>query len=391
MRIKQLDIPLLKILYLAAAGIVMAQVLSAGSVASLLFMAAMALTLVLWLVGAVKKLSQADLLLIVLLIIALANVLVRTVVARENPSFDYFKKYLMFACTLMYFASMCKIRFDRGTELFMRRMNTLLVLFLIAMYFLRNRAVHVMNGIDTDYLNFCFSNPNITGLFTGCIAMMELFSTGKAKKLSGKLFHGALFCIMTWFVYETRSRNSLIAVLLLVALYCWYGVRKERQFQISRLVCAAAAVVPLPFALVYLFIVNSSTFRRIFSFMVSEGKDLTSRYSMWIGAMQKFLSSPVLGVYDQVSSLQMHNSHVDTMTTYGLIVMLLLCVYLYLLMAQTGSRPVKKSQKLYLLGFMAAIFTGIGETAIYFGGLGIYVFVGAFLLLANQQYPEETQ
>ena len=390
MRIKQLGIPLQKILYLAAVGIVMAQVLSLGSVASLLFLAAMALTLVQWLVGAVERLSQVDLLLIVLLILALAHVLVRTVAAGVSPSFDYFKKYLMFACTLVYFASMGKLRCDRETEQFMRRGNTVLALFLIVMYFLRNRAVHMMNGVDTNYLTFCFSNPNITGLFITCIAMMEFFSMGKAEKLGGKLFHGARFAVMTWFVYETRSRNSLLAVILLVVLYCWYGLRKNRNFRIGKLVCAAVAIVPLPFALIYLAVVNNSVIRRLFSFMISEGKDLSSRYSMWIGALEKFMSSPILGAYDQVSSLQMHNSHLDTMTSYGLLVMLLLCVYLYLLMAQPGSRPVNQSQKLYLLGFMAAILTGIGETAIFFGGLGIYLFVGNFLLLANQQYPEET-
>jgi hypothetical protein len=42
-----------------------------------------------------------------------------------------------------------------------------------------------------------------------------------------------------------------------------------------------------------------------------------------------------------------------------------------------------------MLAFCCAILLGIGEAAVFAGGMGIYIFVGTFLLLANMEDEEQ--
>jgi ATP-dependent Lon protease len=86
---------------------------------------------------------------------------------------------------------------------------------------------------------------------------------------------------------------------------------------------------------------------------------------------------------------QMHNSHLDIAASYGIPVLILVCVLLTCYMHHRGRSYTQKSSYIYMLAFCCAILLGIGEAAVFAGGMGIYIFVGTFLLLANMEDEEQ--
>jgi hypothetical protein len=58
-------------------------------------------------------------------------------------------------------------------------------------------------------------------------------------------------------------------------------------------------------------------------------------------------------------------------------------------MHHRGRSYKQKSSYIYMLAFCCAILLGIGEAAVFAGGMGIYIFVGTFLLLANMEDEEQ--
>ena len=98
--------------------------------------------------------------------------------------------------------------------------------------------------------------------------------------------------------------------------------------------------------------------------------------------------SPVLGAYFGVSDgsgmSQMHNSHLDIAASYGIPVLAVVCILLRNYVYQGGRVYENKQDYIYILGFACAIILGIGEAALFSGGLGLHVFVGAFLMLSSR-------
>ena len=79
----------------------------------------------------------------------------------------------------------------------------------------------------------------------------------------------------------------------------------------------------------------------------------------------------------------MHNTHLEIAASYGVIVMILVCILLAVYIYRRGHVCQNKQGMSYILGFCGAILVGLGEAALFSGGLGIYIFVGAYLLMGN--------
>lgn len=152
-----------------------------------------------------------------------------------------------------------------------------------------------------------------------------------------------------------------------------------------------AAVWPLLFAGAYILFLQLPGVIRLFSFLESAGKDLTSRMEIWLRALRLWLSSPIFGAYAQASgglgSSQFHNTHLDILVSYGPIVLCIVCFALYSLIYMSGKRQ-SRQQFLFTIGFTCEIILGVGEAAIFSGGLGVYLYAGTFLLLRNLCQPE---
>lgn len=106
-----------------------------------------------------------------------------------------------------------------------------------------------------------------------------------------------------------------------------------------------------------------------------------------MSALNHVAQSPIIGAYSQISggtgTGHMHNTHLDMVASYGIPVMVLMCVLLQKYLHQDGKIYTNKNDFIYILGFACSIMLGIGEAALFSGGIGIYVFIGAFLMMTN--------
>ena len=191
---------------------------------------------------------------------------------------------------------------------------------------------------------------------------------------------------------ETYARNCLLVLVLYTVVTSWMTLRGWKDMRVSRGWAGLFACFPALFVAGYMALIPSRWIQNLLSFLVGEGKDLDSRVSIWGPALERLWNSPLTGAYYEIShgtgSSQMHNSHLDIATSYGILPLVLVCVLLARYLHQNGRVYTEKNKYSNVLGFACAIMLGLGEAAIFSGGLGIYILVGTFLLLANQEKPE---
>lgn len=192
------------------------------------------------------------------------------------------------------------------------------------------------------------------------------------------------------FLWKTRARNALLAVMVFLALVCMTFFRKTDYIKPRKLFGWLISLWPLIFAIVYLLLIKIPAVVKLFSFMESSGKNLSSRTEIWTRAIQLWKYSPIFGAYGQGSngtgSSQFHNSHIDILVSYGPIVLCIVCLILFSLV-YVGGKHQSKWQHLLTLGFACEIFLGTGEAAIFSGGLAVYLYAGTFLLLRTRNQP----
>lgn len=393
MPLAQMDAILIRMLYLCAAGIVALTVLGVGSAASALFYLTFILVVLLWLAGALRRVVWTDAILILTVGISLGHVIVNAGIEDTAVSFGYFKKYMMFISTLVYFQAACKLRVDKATAGFVLTVNSLLAVLFVGIYALNSPLLYMIRGRISNYLTFGFTNPNLTALFLTCVFTGELLQFFQSKSFLRKLWHLVLAGAMFSFVVETESRNCLMTLALEISLSSVLCLTRH-GFRLPKWFSFLVAVWPILFVGAYLFVMESPQIQQMFTFMVSEGKDLDARMSVWAPAVQYYRASPILGAYSQISRgtgmSQMHNSHLDILASYGTSVLVLVCYLLYRMVGGRYAGDLKK-ETLPRICFCCTIIMGMGEAALFSGGLGIYLFAGMFLLLCDreQEGPSE--
>ncbi|MGM9670811.1 MAG: O-antigen ligase family protein [Oscillospiraceae bacterium] len=382
MRLERIKLNFLRLDYLFGAAIVICQLFALPSLTSVFFYGTFLITLLVWICTSLEKVDTIDIFMLITVSLALIHVMINGLMTGASFSFQYMKKYIMFCSTMLFFSAAGKMEIDEKTETFLTNLSLLLGLLLVVMYWLRNGQMHLLNGQVTNYLTFRFTNPNLTALFLACMVIYLLRMGLLEKRRFRRVLCFLLAVGETIFVFQTRSRNSLLAVIFFFVVTLILVLRHGEQKRIKNWVLALTSVFPLIFVWVYLQIANSAGWIKRLSFLISEGKLLDSRLRIWRMALDTFRQSPVFGVYYQISggtgTSQMHNSHLDIMVSYGIVVCALVCIFLYLLMCRMQAN--RQSDSIALLAVICALFLGIGEAALFSGGLGIYLFAGVFLL-----------
>ena len=392
MELKRVDSFLLKGLYVMVAAIVVTQTLGMGTVTSLLFTMTFPLTVLLWLRTVRRTVTGMDILMLLAVSLAIISVLLDAMRYNADLSFSYIKKLIMFTMTLLFFQSAYRISIDQNTQKFIIRLLNVLTVYLMLIYLARNVQMHTMNGMVVRYLTFRMSNPNLTGMYLSCLYMLQLYSAFHHKKWSMRLISLVFSVFLAWCVLETQSRTALLVIVLYTALYIWLTIRGIRNMCVTKPAAVVLAALPILVVIAYMVVVYLPWFNNLLGFMTSEGKALDSRMAVWEPAVKVLEVSPVIGSYYTISDgtgmSQMHNSHLDIAASYGIPVMCLVGVLLFRYLNQRGRRYREWSNYLYINGFACALLLGIGEAAIFSGGLGIYILAGTFLILAN---GEETK
>lgn len=383
----KIDAFLLKTLFLLAVGMVVAQSLGLDSLTSYMFLLTFPLTVLLWLRTIRTTVTALDVLLVVTIGLALINVLINASMTGTGVGFSYIRKLIIFCITLLFFQTAYRLKIGDDMVRFMNLTADLLVLYLILAYFVFNVQMFQLHGRLSVYLTFHMDNPNLTALFLICLYMLEMYRLFTPERWYFKLLHIVMAAFLALFIVQTQSRNALLVMVIFTAVCAWLVFRGTRKMKLGKLRSALIAVFPAAFVSVYVALIYTPVIQDLFGFLVSEGKKLDSRTKVWAGALENLRSSPIVGAYSQISqgsgSSQMHNTHLDIACSYGIPVLILVCILLWNYLHQKDRIYRDKSGYIYILGFACAIILGIGEAALFSGGLGLYILVGGFMMLAN--------
>lgn len=392
---RKLDVWLFKIMFLAVMGVVVTQTLGMSGLTSTLFLLTFPLTVLLWLRCVRQTLTGLDFLMLLTVGVALVGVLISASATGASPSFSYLKKLIMFVMTLMFFQTAYRMKIQADIIRFINVAVDLLTLYLIFLFFTQPVRMYMMGNRVSAYLTFRFSNPNLTGLFLTCLYMLELYRVFTPEKWYWKALHIALSVFLAVFLVLTQARNALLIAVLFTAACMWLMLRSQNKLCIGKVWAALIATFPILFVAIYMALIYAPWIQDIFSFMVGEGKGLDSRMEVWQPGIEQLFQSPVFGAYSQISggtgSSQMHNTHLDIACSYGIPVLILVCVLLWHYLNQSDRIYTNKGNYIYILCFACAILLGMGEAALFSGGLGLYIFVGSFLMMAGSKAEESEE
>ena len=374
--------------YVAGSVIVVSQVLGANGLASMLFYLTFAISALLWLCTLVEQVEPIDLVAIVTIVVASANVVANSILTMTPLSFDYLKKLMIFACTVIYLTSCTKARVPARTLRRVPYMSFAVGAVLLASYVLWNTQMHLLGGLRSTYLTFGFTNPNLTALFLACFIMILVLEGMRARQWWLRSAFLVMAAIEVIFLYETQSRNALLAIGVFLVVAILAAMLGPGRIVFHKWLFAFVSVFPLLFVGAYMAFVGNEDLMQAFSFLSGEGKGLGSRTSIGQDALDRFWESPIFGAYSQLSNgsgmSQMHNTHMDILASYGIVVLILTCVFLYLIMARSWDGGNRATRVVGVVAFECVIMLCVGEAALFAGGLAVYVFMGYFLLYANQ-------
>lgn len=386
MKIKIDNDLLIRITFLMAAMIVVLQVLKLETVMSRLFYILFVVVAVSWILTVISKMQRNDVLLLFIMLLSAISVLYNSTRYFGAINFEYFKKLIMFFSALMFFQIACKCKMNQETEQFILNINSLVILFLIIMYFTFNEEMYVWNDRNVRYLMFRFTNPNLIGLFLTCMTMIEAARIYE-KKWINKLFHGFQVVMLLNFITKTESRNCLLALVIFGAGIFFTIVINKKQYRIGKAMSLFISILPLIFVIIYMLFVKNGAVREIFSFITNEQKTLSSRWEVWTYAVESVRNFPFLGTYntiiEDIGVSHFHNSHLDVMASYGLIVFCLFCAFLRNIVCC----QIDNDKKAFVFqnGFCGVLLLGIGEAAVFSGGLSLFVFAGMLRALAGRK------
>lgn len=333
-----------------------------------------------------SKIDVTFMFLLLIIFLAIFNVLINFLLSYGNQiGFSYFKKVIMFLSTLLLFYV---VTYEKKTS--ERIKNTIFltfiavaVLYILAFIYRKDLSYMFRGGYDI-YLTFGMSNPNKTGLFLLCLCIYAVVFYFIMESKIYKIMCAMIFPVLFYFIILTKARNAIIAIVLFVILVIIFGGRKKN---VPRLLVHILLWYPLFFWAVYILAINSQFINDHFSFLVSEGKDLISRYAIWVNGLEILTEHPIFGGYFEISNgtgeSQMLNTHLDVLASYGIFVFLLLMDFLRRIIKVIYYEARSLSQRIALIGFLGCIIAGSGEAALFSGGTGIYILISGFLLLAK--------
>lgn len=392
---------LIRLDYLLAMLIILSQVLEYGAYTSPFFYLTFAVTVLLWICTVGEDFTKLDLFTLIIMAVALIAVLVNGIAAGAAFSFSYLKKYIMFVCTLLFFAAAGRNGVDTRTRRILVIMQLVTTLAMLVAYLTRTTSMYMLGGQVSSYLVFRFTNPQLTALFLACMIMFLILAVVQERSWFLKILSVAAVCCNGFFLIETQCRTALIAVVVFLAVLLERTLLRRVRAPIWKWVMAVSAMMPIIVVTFYMQMLSQTWFREAFSFMTGEGKELNSRYFIWSSALSMLRESPVFGAYYEASGgdgySQMHNTHLDIAASYGVLSMILVSIFLYIVMRRVQERPDdgmekrKSYRSVALIGFICAILLGSGEAAVFSGGLGIYIYAGVFLLNFDWEIPEVSE
>lgn len=325
-------------------------------------------------------------LLIIIMLFSLINISVNGIVCQATViSFEYYKKWIMFNATLVLFYLARYISLSRKQLKLITLLSIVCACLYIIAFLKFPRLTYIFRGVlNYDYITFGFPNPNQTGLFLLALCIVCVNGVFLFKRIIFKVLSIVSSGICVYFIIFSRARNSIIALLLVVALVVLFIISGKKL--ISKYVIVLSIVYPMIFAIVYRILIGNEKVQDVFSFFVSSGKGLDSRLDEWNELFRLASSNLIFGAYSTMSNgtgtSQGLNTGVDVFTSYGCVVYLL-SIYLLYQCVKEINRDGNRVSSIILYGFLGLLFAGAGEAAMFSGGTGFSIIAFELLVTSN--------
>lgn len=290
----------------------------------------------------------------------------------SDISFSYLKSWIMFMTTinLYFWVYAVEVKDTMIKKVFLCGVLTA-ILFIVGFLAGRSKANSEMPNLVT----FGLTNPNLAGIYLLNVFLCMFILT---KFLHSKFLKFICFAIcvaLVYFIWLTGARSCIIATVACLALS--FGNNKKY----SKFINFMMLIFPLIFVFIYLKVIDTD-FMELFGFMVSEGKTLTSRVDIWQRALYIIENNIFFGNYIHGAGNR-HNTHLMILAAFGVVVFAFVMIYLNRIVNYVGSFIREKYQFIALYAFYSIILMGTFEAALFSGSQGMYVFSGAFLLIAK--------
>ncbi len=382
MRHRITDDTFVVLLYVLSAMMLTGQFFEINIITSISFALSFVVVFVFWILH-LKESSTLD----ILTILIMAASLIGPFMTCNKLSVSYFNNWLMFSSVFLYFSVCMKIKMNGMTAKKLFKITSFVSFVCLFAYIIRRADAFYVTNLGIKYLKFGFYNPNSLALFLLCIVFGEIcyFSFYYERKhWLIKICYTAIFTIL---IGQTLSRTALLALILFLGINITFKRKGRHYIPQSRLFNLTVVIFPLIFAVLYMLIIDKFSQNGIFAFLISEGKGLDSRQRVWEYAFSMFRESPLWGSYGNMvtSSLfsQMHNSHLNVLVSYGIVVFLLVVLFLYIVLSDLCKKSKSARTELAAWAFIICLILGSGEAILFSGGLSFYLLDGQFLLLCN--------
>jgi hypothetical protein len=329
--------------------------------------------------GIIKRTNRT---LFLVLIFSLLNVLINGLLSDgAHFSFDYFKKIIFFFTSIIFFELSSRIRISSKTAGRILKIILALTVFLLLDYFLLDNRTMLGR-----YLTLGFSNPNFTAMWLMHLELFLAYCFVSFDSILLKTGCVASFAIFIRIILYTQNRSTLFVLAVFAVLLILGIVRKH--FYFHKVTLLLVVLAPFLVYLLYQTIVSNAAVNRLFAFAVSVGKGLNSRMTIWNYATRLLTKNGWLfGDYaslhfnNETGMLQMHNSNVDILVSYGILPFILFLKLHYDILIRMDRETKTLSQYVAFCGFLSVMLLGIFEAGIYSGCTGLNFLSGALLLL----------
>ena len=339
------------------------------------------LVLLLFLVGDIANCiwqnRYPNLLAVTIVAFSFFNVLISTAIANEKISFEYLNQYFIFISTILFFGLAEKIKIGRKTVniIFLFHLIISGIYWYTYIFYPQEYSEYSLNSLTLN-----FTNPNLTGMFLFLTVLYMVLAVFYYKRFVTRLFFLIVAIFDFSLMYKTESRNVLLAFVLFLMLVVVARFRPDNKF--PKFVNFVINIAPILFVPIYLFFINVVIEKGWLDFLVSRGKELDSRVSVWNNFLEKLNGMWLTGNYAKASG-NSHNAHMVILCSFGIVVLILVIAFVYGIIKRISANSNTKFQSYCIAAFFAVIFVGFGEGALYSGGLGIYILCGTFLIMAN--------
>ncbi len=317
-------------------------------------------------------------LMVAIIFVSCLCILLSTLIRRAGFTVDSIKQYLIFLTIIIYLCICMHVDVDKKLVDFILRSNLLFAVVYVFGYF-------YSPGIaNEEYVTLNFINPNLTSMWILMTLLLLCIGLFVFKSKLVKMASMALVAMNTYILNLTGSRNCMIALVIFGVLILYSFLYNKKRFGKSAIFFFN--ILPSFFLLFYLTFLEPIVESGILDFMTSEGKDLASRQYIWTDGVANLSGYWLIGNFPYFKGGNMHNSHFVIATSYGVITLIIVIVYLYKICGHLNFSHRSRMNMICMAAFFAALCTGFGEGVIFSGGTGFFVMVCNLVLLCRYRF-----